>query len=41
MTNLFQIMADIDGCAGIGPVVQFIKNGVFPVIQLVFLFYLF
>ena len=34
MTNLFQIMADVDGCAGIGPVVQFIKNGVFPVIQI-------
>ena len=34
MTNLFQIMADVPGCAGIGPIVQFIKNGVFPVIQI-------
>ena len=31
MLNLFQIM---DACAGIGPVVALIKNGVFPIIQI-------
>ena len=27
MTNLFQIM---DNCGGAGPIVAFIKNGVYP-----------
>lgn len=31
MTNLFQIM---DNCGGAGPIVAFIKNGVYPVIQI-------
>ena len=31
MLDLFQIM---DSCAGIGPVVSLIKNGVFPIIQM-------
>ncbi len=35
MTNLFQIMADVnDSCGGILPIVQFIRRGVFPVIQI-------
>ena len=33
MTNLFQIMAD-DACGGLLAVVQFIRRGVFPVIQI-------
>ena len=32
MTNLFQIMDD--SCGGLLPVVQFIRRGVFPVIQI-------
>ena len=28
MTNLFQIM---DNCGGAGPIVAFIKNGVYPI----------
>ena len=31
MLDLFQIM---DACAGIGPVVAIIKNGLFPIIQI-------
>ena len=31
MLDLFQIM---DSCAGIGPIVALIKNGVFPIIQI-------
>lgn len=35
MTNLFQIMANVnDGCGGLLAVVQFIRRGVFPVIQI-------
>lgn len=30
---LFQIL-DIEGCEGIGPIVQFIKHGVWPIIQI-------
>lgn len=31
--DLIQIL-DIEGCAGIGPVVQFLKHGLLPIIQI-------
>lgn len=34
MLDLVQILAEGDGCQGIGPIVSLIKNGVMPIFQI-------